>query len=714
MKPIVAVAVAAVLVTSAAPLRSQSSADMFDRYARTGETGGVSFSTSEAFLRLMKSNGVAWMNSAPADQREHRRHLLAQLVMETAWATAPSTRDGLSMLEWGCELLRQRPQNEFERRWMVASASLYLRADYKSTLGRYAVPIPVIRSPSAVGHLDHALDRFPQEPRLRLMQLVQRPEMSALSSRPGADPDQLVRSGTGRGGPAGRPRIADAIARLRAFADTPEAGAEALTRIGWLRFHLNELDESSREFEAVFAASGDPFARNLAGIGAGLAFIAQGRSADAIRSLRRAANAMPDARASAILLATQLYLAGERREPAQIIDRTFGPGALDLEPWRHPQQFDRFATRDFRELRRHLGLPEPSSSHQADRSETDPLPLTGQRADFDAPAPATEQVSPRFRSSANAVTLDVLVTSGKTPVAGLTAADFEVLDNCIRQSVEAIQVEANPIDISLVIDFFNETEVGRFTVGDRVFPDSRLSPRSITNRQWSPRLAGRTRDDMVAVADALRPSDQLRLLQVDENIGTELWRMQPPPFPLDRLPAEAAVLAEYSRSQATYGRMQGLYDVVAAALLRDTPADRRHLVVVFTDGVDGASALPPDLLLALARESASVMYLARRDTQMEYAVKIGVKGAIPYTGLLWPPDPRVIERATESTGGSVYYHPQGSLLPDFREIFDRFRRSYVIRYQPTSTTPGWHDVSIKVTRPGRFDVQARKGYTVPK
>jgi hypothetical protein len=598
---------------------------------------------------------------------------------------------------------------------MIASASLYLRADYKTAFSRYASPTPVIRSPSAIGHLDHALDRFPQEPRLRLMHLVQRPEMSALSSRPGADPGQLVGVPAigSRLGPSGRPRIADSIARLRALADTPETGAEALARIGWLKFHLNELDAGSQEFEAAFAATADPFTRNLAGIGAGLAFIAQGKPADAIGALRRAADAMPGARASAILLATQLYLSGERREAAQIIDRTFGPGALDLEPWRHPLHFDRFAAADFRELRRHLGLPEQSPAQQADRSEVGPLPLAGERADRRAPAPAVEQVTPMFRSSANAVTLDVLVISGKTPVAGLTAADFEVLDNGTRQSVEVVQVEAVPIDISLVIDFFNETEVGRFTV-EKVFPDSRLSPIRITNRQMSPRLAGRTRDDMVAVADALRPSDQLRLLQVDENVGAELWRMQPPPFPLDRLPAGAAVLSEHARAQATYGRMQGLYDVVAAALLRDTPADRRHLVVVFTDGVDGASALPPDILLALARESASVMYLARRDTQMEYAVKIGVKGAMPYSSLLWPPDHHVIERATESTGGSVYYHPQGSLLPDFREIFDRFRRSYVIRYQPTSTTPGWHDVSIRVTRTGKYDVQARKGYTVPR
>ena len=132
------------------------------------------------------------------------------------------------------------------------------------------------------------------------------------------------------------------------------------------------------------------------------------------------------------------------------------------------------------------------------------------------------------------------------------------------------------------------------------------------------------------------------------------------------------------------------------------------------NGIDGASVLPPDLFLALARESSSVMYLARRDTAMEFAVKNDIKYAAPYATLLWPPDHHVIERGTESTGGSVYYHPAGSLLPDFREIFDRFRKSYVIRYQPTAPTAGWHDITVRVTRTGKYNVKVRKGYTIAK
>jgi hypothetical protein len=715
----IVLAVSALVLAAPAPPQAPVPVQLFDQYARTGETGPASFRSTDEFLTVLKSTGRTWIEAAPAADRDRRRHLLAQLALETASATS-STRDGLLLVEWGCEMLRQQPATGFEQAWMRASASLFLRADFEARFGNYAAAPPIIRPPSAMGHLDHALARFPDEPRLQLMKILQRPEAYALSARPGADPDHLVRvPAIGNAtGPRGEPRIADTIRRLSAISEPAGAGAEARAHVGWLKFHRNHIDASVDDFRAAAASTGDPFVRNLAMIGAGLAFTAQGKQAEAIGALREAADAMPGARASAILLATHLFLTGERGESAAVVNRAFGPDALELEPWRHVLQFDRLAPGDFVELRRLVGLP-------VRQAGTAPIPLVGIALGTDS-APVLgessaalvrppQQASQPFRSTANAVTLDVLVESGRVPVAGLTAADFEVLDNGERQSVEVVEVERVPVDISLVIDFFNERGVGRFTA-TRIDPESRRSPYRFTNEVWSPKVGQRRREDLLDVARALRASDRMRLFQVDENIANELWPMQSPPFPVERLPPPQANSSAFEspRRAATYGRLQGLYDVVAAALLRESPADRRHLVVVFTEGIDGASALPPALLLALARESPSVMYLARRETAEEFAVKMEIKGAIPYSGLLWPPDHHVIERAAESTGGSVYYHPQGTLLPDFRAIFDQFRKSYVIRYQPTSATPGWHDVTVKIAKPGKFDVNARRGYTIVK
>ena len=45
------------------------------------------------------------------------------------------------------------------------------------------------------------------------------------------------------------------------------------------------------------------------------------------------------------------------------------------------------------------------------------------------------------------------------------------------------------------------------------------------------------------------------------------------------------------------------------------------------------------------------------------------------------------------------------------EILTNFRSSYVLRYTPIEAPkPGWHEIKVKVTRPGSYNIRARRGY----
>ena len=68
-----------------------------------------------------------------------------------------------------------------------------------------------------------------------------------------------------------------------------------------------------------------------------------------------------------------------------------------------------------------------------------------------AAAMATPAV-PTFTTSVEAVYVDVFVTRDGQPVAGLTAKDFEVSDNGVRQDVSLVSVEAVPIVAVMVFD----------------------------------------------------------------------------------------------------------------------------------------------------------------------------------------------------------------------------------------------------------------------
>jgi hypothetical protein len=46
-------------------------------------------------------------------------------------------------------------------------------------------------------------------------------------------------------------------------------------------------------------------------------------------------------------------------------------------------------------------------------------------------------------------------------------------------------------------------------------------------------------------------------------------------------------------------------------------------------------------------------------------------------------------------------------------FYGEFRKRYVLGYEPTSATPGWHRLEVKVRRRG-LDIRARPGYIAPR
>ena len=58
----------------------------------------------------------------------------------------------------------------------------------------------------------------------------------------------------------------------------------------------------------------------------------------------------------------------------------------------------------------------------------------------------------RFTARTEAVRVDVLVADGARLIHGLTAADFEVRDNGVVQSVDQVQTEHLPLNVIVALD----------------------------------------------------------------------------------------------------------------------------------------------------------------------------------------------------------------------------------------------------------------------
>jgi VWFA-related protein len=263
-----------------------------------------------------------------------------------------------------------------------------------------------------------------------------------------------------------------------------------------------------------------------------------------------------------------------------------------------------------------------------------------------------------FRSTSDAVSVDVSVRSGSRPVRGLTPDDFRLSDNGVPQKVQVVTTESLPLDVSLVLDV----------------------SASVRGPLLS-RLKGGVED----VARRLNTNDRLRLLAISASVR-EVFDFH----------AGGAVpsLTNLDGSGST-----ALFDGVIAALVKTRAPDRRHLIVAFTDGRDTASFFDTKTVADVALKTDSVVHFV-----------VGEPGLAANGG-----EDREVTRLGElaaTTGGQVLAIDLNSSIAEaFKRVIDDFRTSYVLQYRPELVTPaGWHEIAVSIARAGRFDVRARKGY----
>src|SRR5687768_7424110 len=64
--------------------------------------------------------------------------------------------------------------------------------------------------------------------------------------------------------------------------------------------------------------------------------------------------------------------------------------------------------------------------------------------------PSNDQLT--FKATSEAVTFDVSVKRGNTPVMGLGGDDFRVTDNGVLQAIESVSIESVPLDVTVFHD----------------------------------------------------------------------------------------------------------------------------------------------------------------------------------------------------------------------------------------------------------------------
>ena len=270
------------------------------------------------------------------------------------------------------------------------------------------------------------------------------------------------------------------------------------------------------------------------------------------------------------------------------------------------------------------------------------------------------QAAPLFRASARRVFVDVFVSNKGRPVSGLTADDFQILDNGEPQEgVILLNAADQPLSAVLLMDM-------SASVQGQKLQQSKSAAR--------------------AFVEGLSPSDEIAVMA----FATRYRLIQP----MTKITEEATLPFERLRS----GGATALHDSLHAATVHAESGTGRPLVVVFSDGADNSSWLTMDDLVSAAEASSAVIYavhvssgagLTLRDANGRRFVAISMdhKGTRTLTDVVRAAGGRLISlRSTEN------------LADAYAAILDEMRRRYLIVYEPGSNEPGWHSLDVTLRR----------------
>jgi VWFA-related protein len=281
---------------------------------------------------------------------------------------------------------------------------------------------------------------------------------------------------------------------------------------------------------------------------------------------------------------------------------------------------------------------------------------------------------PRFRAGVEVVRVNVLVTDGNRPVAGLTAADFELKDSLIVQEIEAATLADVPVSMTLVLD-------------------TSESVKGSTLKQL--------KDAADAAIDELGVGDRVSLMTFNSGVRLQADWTDSPQRVRDVIQAAEA------------GGGTSLYDAAFTALAAgDTASGNRQLVLLFSDGLDTASWLPRSAVIERARRSEAVVYSVQLGTTSNSGLLFRRSGIelLERQVLSHAVTPFLTDLANTTGGASFVSESAGELRRLFARVVGQFRTRYLLTYTPRGVEKnGWHPIEVKLKNK-KGKITARRGY----
>ena len=305
------------------------------------------------------------------------------------------------------------------------------------------------------------------------------------------------------------------------------------------------------------------------------------------------------------------------------------------------------------------------------------------------------QDEPRVRVSVDLVQVNVAVTDDKgNYVTGLRPQDFTITEDKISEKIATFG-EGNELTRSLM-DVPPEAKPSA--------PDSAdPKPSEESTLKQVPTVAGSnvfilfdTSNYMyrgfVYAQDAI--AEFVRSLDMADKVA--FYSYSRDLSRASQLTSDRSAVLRSVRSTVA-GDEAALYNSLLLTVKDASQYTGRKVVVVFSNGPDSASLVPPEDVAELAQSTGIVIYMiSTRDAQLE------------------PVSTAVFERMTKATGGKAYFAKNWKdERQAFASIRDDLAHLYSISYYPKANpNRGWRTITVKLNgdKLRKYHIRTRNGY----
>jgi Ca-activated chloride channel homolog len=307
---------------------------------------------------------------------------------------------------------------------------------------------------------------------------------------------------------------------------------------------------------------------------------------------------------------------------------------------------------------------------------------------------------PEFRVTVNMVQLNIAVTDNKgNYVTGLRPENFEINEDGVRQKIATFGEGDNPA--RKVEELASNRGGVKDPPANLPADSSNDLPMNGTLGSLNSTLAGSnvfvlfdTSNYMyrgfVFAQDAI--ADFVRSLENVNRVSFYSYSRD-----LTRSASLTANRSDIQRAVRTTvaGDDAALYNCLLLTVKDAAQYTGRKVIVVFSNGPDNASVVPPEDVAELAQSTGVVIYMvSTREAQLE------------------PVSTAVFERMTAATGGKAYFaknwHEQKQA---FASIRDDLNHLYSLSYYPRANpNRGWRSITVKLLNEKKYHIRTRNGY----